>query len=749
MAYNKIKINQIDMPEVISNDLTVSETSSGYHFGLGFPINHDINISGSLTVNGVEIYGNKSYYDPYVNSVLCGYENIISGGNNSVIRGNENLISGEKNIILNGNNNSFYYSDFNAVIAGSNVTFSNSKGSVVIASNNEEIKEVKESSSLYLYHENIYVYGDTHFEKSVSFNEKTELSKLVVSNSLVASSIKSSDSSIFYDKSKFTSNSQINGETFFGEYTLRDLTRKNQSNKFSEIKISGENVATKQWIEDKNFTTGLIVMRFDEVDVSGDFVLDHGNLIEYNSVLNVMGDVIAYGSTGEETFLLNDSTLTANNFSCVSGYVLDKDSSEYINIASADWLSGQGYSSSDEGISTGFYTEGNINISKDLYLTGQLNVNSGFDLHGNYTNSGASFIGGNLNVSGDSYIKNIYITGSLSGQSLYNESSLYNISGVSLTGESMDLKDSTFMVTGSEVIRESYLLENYLLYSGISNFKNCKFNGVSLISGVLNFYGNTKVSDFYLNGHCEFSSDQVELNNISGDFHVEDVLGELNFNVEQCNLADLQGVVDVTIKESFVDTGINSYYKQNDIIDINLYLTGKNEIKKVWERSSSYSPYNQTFNYLEDSGDWWKSMYHGLTGYETEKFENKIKEISPSLYKYDEACLEGWIEWLAINEPLKNNDVTGYMTTESQVKCAIDQELESLSLSGLELENLVLFESNQDVQEQADWLVSGCDIELKNKQVVEYRVDWFNNPSANNINNNFGGRNYYPRIRIK
>ena len=66
---------------------------------------------------------------------------------------------------------------------------------------------------------------------------------------------------------------------------------------------------------------------------------------------------------------------------------------------------------------------------------------------------------------------------------------------------------------------------------------------------------------------------------------VEDVLGELNFNVEQCNLADLQGVVDVTIKESFVDTGINSYYKQNDIIDINLYLTGKNEIKKVEKKN--------------------------------------------------------------------------------------------------------------------------------------------------------------------
>ena len=117
MAYNKIKINQIDMPEVISNDLTVSETSSGYHFGLGFPINHDINISGSLTVNGVEIYGNKSYYDPYVNSVLCGYENIISGGNNSVIRGNENLISGEKNIILNDD----YYSPIVKAVVAKNV----------------------------------------------------------------------------------------------------------------------------------------------------------------------------------------------------------------------------------------------------------------------------------------------------------------------------------------------------------------------------------------------------------------------------------------------------------------------------------------------------------------------------------------------------------------------------------------------------------------------------------------------------
>ena len=109
------------------------------------------------------------------------------------------------------------------------------------------------------------------------------------------------------------------------------------------------------------------------------------------------------------------------------------------------------------------------------------------------------------------------------------------------------------------------------------------------------------------------------------------------------------------------------------------------------------------------------------------------------------------MEWLAINEPIKGQNVTGYMSTQSQVNCFLENEIQNITGVGVPFEESVLNTGSLiDIVNEADRLVSGLDLRLKDNSLVEYRVFADESmPALFSEEQSWGTQSYYPRFRIK
>lgn len=757
MPYNKIKLNQIEKPSVSSEDLSISSFESGYEIELKNSINQDLRISGSLNINGNYLLpdGDEVYGDQ--NQIFIGAENYISGEKNTIIRGDNNSILGANNIVLNGDNNNFYLSNSCGVLAGSNIFLEQANNSVVIASNDESKKTFNKNNSCLIQHDNIYVYGGLYFQRDAFFYGSFDSSDINCLELLKSNEITVDFEPVFNNNFDVSGNFEIFNGAYFGQYLGANLERKNYSNNVvGNIYISGDEVATKEWVDQQGFIVGTGTQSIESVEISGNLVLEPESVFEIKQDLIVTGDVYFSGTSGADAYILSFGDIECNDLEFISGAIYDVDDDSYNLIATKDWVTGQEYivelGSGDYSLSSGFDSENSVYILDQFNATGDIFVNSGITIDGNINSKGGVVVSGQL----DSTTSNIYVSGlSVSGgfesPELINDSLYLDISGGLISGDSIILNSFDFSLTGSNVVTENYIEDNYLLEGDETEltFKNANFQGDSAVDNKIKIENQVSIEDFNLNGSIDVDS-KAYIENINGDIHVNKLNGDLNFSLDQCNFESIKGTTKIEFLEESLISGVNTYDKQNDIIDITISGNSKSDISKVWA-NAFFTPYSQTFTDNDTGEFWWKSMTQGLTGYEDFGFELRIKEVSSGVYVYDEGCLEGWMEWLAINEPIKGQNVTGYMSTQSQVNCFLENEIQNITGVGVPFEESVLNTGSLiDIVNEADRLVSGLDLRLKDNSLVEYRVFADESmPALFSEEQSWGTQSYYPRFRIK
>ena len=755
MPYNKISIKQLKLPRVISEDIFIEESSSGYNFELNQEINKDLEITGSLIINGENFVGSSNDGVEDNNLVYLGGDNFFSGSYNSVTRGNNNKIVGSENFIFNGDNNEIIAANENSILAGSNIKVDGVSNCFAICNNDNSTKTIVKDNSCLIQSKNIEIYGGTVFSESVEVLGFLDAGEITANSEINAQKIESDYLNLFGNNMQINESSSFFSGVLFNKHDGSILQSRSiiSNNASSGVKVDGFDVATRDWVLDKNYSTDPSGIILESVDSSGNFTMDSAYFLEFDSPLHVTGDIIYQGNTGSDSLFLHNSNIEPRDLNFISGFVYDDSSEAYQKIATENWVSGQNYqteiSFSGGLVSSGFNTEENFKISDYLLITGDINCDNTFSVLNGFSSEEKINVSGGCYFSGELNAKNLYISGGLYTESLSNIDSKISISGQTISGNNFNLNNGSFNVTGSEIINKELLLDDYYISGeenttttrGSSFFEKTNLQADSNINGIVN------IENLNLMGRLNLEANSNTINNFSGDISSEVIYGGLAFSSNQVLLSDVKGQVNIEFLEESISSGINNYEKQNDIIDISVLLKNKKELEDVWSKSSSYSPYLQTFT-NNDTGDlWWKSMNQGETGYEDYGFEKRVTEVSDGVYQYKQDRLEGWMEWLAVNEPIKDGSVYDYKTTPSQVTFSIRDSIEVNEESGLLFENVFVPAIETD---ESDYLISGFDAELRNKQEIQYRVSAPDSmPAEYNDIKEWGFSSYYPRFRIK
>lgn len=313
MSFTKIQPQQIQLPTFFSSsgDITFSDYVTGVDAQIGRNLTGDFSITGSLLLNGGELFASdptNSFDSISGNRVFGGSNNIATGTYNTILAGDNNTVSGEYNVVVNGVNVNFGENCANNTsVAGDSINFDdNITGSVVIADSQSSLT-ASTNDKLYVKfasgHE--FAGGSTIFDTNVQFNSPYS--------------------------GVFDGNLQVNGFSYF-----------NQESRFlQDVFIDGDIIVTG----------------------STNFTGDH--FINGNSYFN--GDISVTGAINCTEYISGNSI----SASLISGSEISLTNSGAINgelIATQDWVIDQGYVtiSDTESFIIGFPTS--TSIEQQIWL---------------------------------------------------------------------------------------------------------------------------------------------------------------------------------------------------------------------------------------------------------------------------------------------------------------------------------------------------------------------------------------------